>query len=255
MNRFFKIVSIGLFTLTLTFVACKKEKYWYTEIVLSAVDHNSIELQVENFLQRNKDNLTTGICINYTINPTIEHSVYEVKHINSSLKKVEILELYANTDYHIRSYIITKKDNIIYSEDLLVTTSSLPEPPCTVSSGVIKINGFNQSVGNLTVNTWGETYKISIMTSVGKIDFNFSEEPRSGIYNTVSSTTWLNAFEVYITGTLGGWLTCSYGGNSVNGIYVVNDNNGNIKIQFCDLVLITNQSCTEEYLISGEIHN
>ena len=240
--------------------SCNKQRLWETKVIgVDSVNYNEVHLLVEYELPRNDNYVYCGICISETENPTKAdmYELNEYQNLNSDEEIFYIEGLYSGKQYHVRSYIEPNgSDNeTIYSENFTFTTSDLPDPPCSPTPGLVSFGGSNQSMTDLTSNTVGDGFTMSTTCSMGDVDFVFSSEPSTGIYSTVTSTTWLAAFEVHISGTLGiGW-SCYYGASSPEGIYVNNDGNGNISITFCDLVFSTSMSCTPTIDAIGEVHN
>ena len=154
----------------------------------------------------------------------------------------------------MRTFFETSSIGILYSDDFTFSTLPLPEPPCEITEGVIDFDFFNMDMADLTIDPTSDDYKMGTSCDLGDLDFTFAAEPKTGIYKTVGPTSYLSPDEVRVDGILGGTFSCYYGGYSDEGLYVINDGNGNISIAFSDMNMSTSMSCSS-YSAAGEVHN
>jgi len=241
------------------FSSCSKEQNWTHEVVsVSDTTYDGASITASYDIEGAKREVMAGISWSLETLP----EVYENEWLEGALQtsgklSFDLVNLYANTTYYVNSFIELKDGGFNYSPDIAFTTPGLPEAPCSVVSGEVTLNSTVENMTDLVQSTSPDGYYVlSCSGPTSTMDFFFSEEPRSAIYETEPGVTFLKERIVYIEGTFEGNPDCTFYGYSGQDIYVNNDGAGNISISFCAIGLNPISTCDASYIAgSGEVHN
>lgn len=246
-----------LVLLTITFTSCNRERHWEAQVPgIDSLSGSEVFLWVQYSLPRNDNYVFCGLAIGTNENPTESQSVYEKQYLDSDEDLIHIEGLISQTEYHARAYIRPNgSSETIYSDNFDFSTLSLPELPCETDPGVITFDGSNYDMTNLSTYTAGAYYEMSASGSFGNIDFEFAEEPVTGIYKTVSYVPSSSTYVVKASCFVDPFFSCGFEAQVEQDIYVLNEGSGEIRISFCDLEIIpSGGGCIQTYEASGEVH-
>ncbi len=250
------LLSLSFILLLLVSFSCAKEQRWDTDIITTYdITTTDARIDVEFNLKRNDNYVYVGVCWSETEDPVITNDLTEKQQLDSDLESFYLFDLTPGTTYYLRSFIKTKNNGVIYSDNFPLTTNDFPVAPCEPEAGNITFNTSTFGMYDLYESTIDD-YQLSTSCSFGELTFIFNAKPTSGIYTTTESASFLTSSTVHVSGILGaGWLTCYHGtGSSEQNIHVNVLDSGDISLTFCDLQLSPTGSCEEIQLLTGEVH-
>lgn len=241
-------------------IGCNKTKNWKTEVIgFEDVSHYTATVIASYAMPKNNQDMTIGLCWSELPKPTFYDNALDLKKSTTTYREeFQLTGLNAETIYYVRSYIVLKNKEIIYSPEVSFTTEEIPLPPCETESGIISFSGIGAAMGSLHEWMVEEDHYQLQTTSFPyvQLDFIFKQKPtRTDVYKTTFLTSDLEDVEIEVNGVFGsGGITCAYTASKDQNIYVTVAENGAITITFCDLKMSTNQSCETYQYLNGEVH-
>jgi len=246
MNRLLLyLITISLFT----FSACSDEfeelsdnQNFLEVITEEATEINATFAKVPVQITKLKDKeiLAFGLAYSTTPNPTINDERIDQGIFNENFV-MQLENLFEDTKYYARAFAQIKK-GIVYGNEIEFTTL-LNLAPCKTEENVLpghELDPFN------TVKISTQTEFIILSTS-NQFEFTiqFNSEPRSGKYETTNQINNVSDSNCYFQlnwKSIGELLDLDaiYIANENQNVYVKNNGNNNISIDFCDVIMVFN---------------
>ncbi len=279
MKKFGGIVILMISIFCCTLYSCKKSRIANRDIEIEFtgdLSYHDASFKVSYRNRYKRDKFTNvGICWSIEPNPTYFYKASNMAPFTAQLtldnsegeEYFLATNLHANTTYFVRAYMEEKDDdyvnenNFVYSSEIKVETENLPDCPCSVNINIVNFSGIDRTMlnGNLAQNDqFSNTVEFLTASDQGDFKFQFTGDPLSGIYKTYKDQPPYgepNAFYTKLSCHLPSVYNCEYFAEDGQDIYVINDGLGNVSISFCQITILTDDPCSEQYIISGEIRN
>lgn len=262
-----KHIKIFICVIALSSFACTKEEDPGFEVrtpVFVSKTHDQLTVNVKYKFENFNNYLQGGIYWSESPDPSANDMVITDNNIKNEDVTFTLDDLNGNVTYYVKGWLSTPSDNdgngggLIFSDVASFTTEQTPDAPCAFNTGEVHFDFFTATMDSLYVMGSGPDYtEFRCDYDYGYIKLYFKEYPNSGIYRTDHFFTSLEDDQVTVVLYHQSSWTCVYEtGSSYQNIHVINDGQGGLRINFCDLGLGTNGGCSPAgFTLDGEITN